>query len=626
MPGPAAHWRLRDHRSRRFCRRGLRLDQQRFRLRRRANAKLVLEPAREAAVPAHRRGAIATGDVRDDPQLRDPFVERVEPLELIGDAPGGSNLAALEGLLGNSERASHHGGRNPRALVPQPFVELRRDIVEPAEWRTFDVVERVGQLARAILGRQPLDRGKVGRHLLCARTHGLTVGDHVPGAGERAQFVQRLAQAGLGLLLAAVAPQQVGKAIPRDGAFRQGNERKQGPRLARFGSKVVAGRTDQAHGAKQGQRKVAGPQEIGLGPLVGHQVCRIVKTVPDDQPAVSMPLLPRVENLHLHQIANPRERAALADGPLRELRRDIERFELDQLVHRQMAVADPLEPSDIVRTDVQGFQLHQILGRNAPVADPVEAGDIGGVDVQRLELHQLVGRHVGIAHAREGADPFRRDVHRAELDQIVECARAVTEPRQVGDVAAAHADRGHLDEIVDGRRRIVRRGNGFDEVAPHVERDQSESLLAGGCADAARGEQLEERRVVGDSAVTGGIGFAAVAGAIEASASRIRAKRSGRFPEARNPARSSPVRSASRKELDQLSCSRPLVSLRKSARMEPLSREGSSVKCTQSGDSATQADDTVRQAQHRAKRNATQRFISGLLGSMSSGKVRPSAA
>src|SRR6185295_20391451 len=96
-------------------------------------------------------------------------------------------------------------------------------------------------------------------------------------------------------------------------------------------------------------------------------------------------------------------------------------------------------------------------------------------------------------------------------------------------------------------------------------------------------------------------------------ASRITAKRSGLLPEARNPARSSPTRSAVRKELDQLLWLWPSRSSRKPARMVPAARDDSSVKWSQSADWAMTADDTDRPAQQKANRKARRRFISGLL-------------
>ena len=248
MPGPARALAFARHR-RCFCRRGLRLGQQRFRLRRRANAKLLVEPAREAAVPAHRRGAIATGDVRDDPQLCDPFVEGSSRSSWLAIRLAGVTRRC-EGLLGNSERAvtteDEIRERSSRSHSSSSGVTRRA-----RRARRFDVVERVGQFARAH-SRSPAAGPRQYRSpSSLRRTHGLTIGDNIAGAGQGPQFVQRLAQARLGLLLAPIAPQQVAYAIPRQRGLRQGNESEQGAGLARLGGDVVARRTHQAHGAKQ---------------------------------------------------------------------------------------------------------------------------------------------------------------------------------------------------------------------------------------------------------------------------------------------------------------------------------------------------------------------------------------
>src|SRR4029078_667432 len=104
-----------------------------------------------------------------------------------------------------------------------------------------------------------------------------------------------------------------------------------------------------------------------------------------------------------HQVANRRKGAALPDRPSRELGRDIERLQLDQLIDGQMTIADPLKAGDISGRDVQGFQLYEVVGRDAPVTDAVEPSDIVSGDVQRLQLDELVGGNGCLTQWREAS-------------------------------------------------------------------------------------------------------------------------------------------------------------------------------------------------------------------------------
>src|SRR5207248_2438848 len=96
-------------------------------------------------------------------------------------------------------------------------------------------------------------------------------------------------------------------------------------------------------------------------------------------------------------------------------------------------------------------------------------------------------------------------------------------------------------------------------------------------------------------------------------ASRTMAKRSGRAPEARKEATSSPTSSDGRNPVDQLFSPGPRPSSRKLAWILPSPRSGWSVKETQSEAAATHAEDTVTVAKRSARRKARQRFIVGLL-------------
>lgn len=73
----------------------------------------------------------------------------------------------------------------------------------------------------------------------------------------------------------------------------------------------------------------------------------------------------------------------LIDGRANEFGGDVERFQLDELADRQVAVAEPLQADDIIRRDAERAQLDKAVARAIGVSDASKTGDPIGGDAER---------------------------------------------------------------------------------------------------------------------------------------------------------------------------------------------------------------------------------------------------